>query len=35
LVVPVVVKVSALAPEVVRFPARVIVFEPLFTPVPL
>ena len=32
--VPVVVSVSALAPLVVRLPASVIVFPPLFTPVP-
>ena len=34
LVSPVVVKVKLLAPEVVRFPPRVMVELPLFTPVP-
>ena len=34
LVGPVVVNVKLLAPEVVRFPPRVIVLVPLFTPVP-
>ena len=33
-VAPVIVKVLAKAPDVVRLPARVIVDEPLFTPVP-
>jgi len=34
LVVPVVVRVNEFAPEVTKFPAKVIVFEPLLTPVP-
>ena len=33
-VVPVIVNVEANAPEVVRFPPRVMVFPELFTPVP-
>ena len=32
--VPVVVRVNGKAPEVVKLPPRVIVFVPLFTPVP-